>query len=176
MAETTDKKKRGRPPKNKPENTTEVKTTENKKVKKQRDLNEEIEVKCIVQGGLIYVTSQGFEIIWDEYGDVNYIPYKELIYMANKYKRFFTEPWVIMDEDVLKDLRVIRYYKKIIDYENIDSIFTKTPAQLKKTLQDVSEGTLRLIADRATAKIKDGSLDSLKKIEILQQELKIELI
>ena len=145
-------------------------------IKKQRDLNEMIDVKCIVQGGLNYITSQGLEVVWDEYGDVYPLEYKELLYIMNKYKRFFTEPWIIMEQDVLEDLHATHFYKNIIDYENIDSIFTKTPKQVKDILSKAPEGTKRLIADRATDALRKGTLDSLKVVEVLQDELNIELI
>ncbi len=156
----TEQKKVGRPP----------------KIKRQRDLNEMIDVKCIVQGGLNFVTSTGLSVVWDAYGDVYPLEYKELLYMVNKYKRFFEEPWVIVEKDVLEDLKATHYYKDIIDYENIDLIFTKSPSEVKNILSKAPEGTKRLIADRASDALRKGTLDSVKVIEVLQKELNIELI
>lgn len=153
-----------------------VETPKAKVIKKQRDLNEMIDVKCIVHGGLNFVTSTGLEVVWDSYGDTYPLEYKELLYMMNKYKRFFQEPWVIMEQDVIEDLKATHFYKNIIDYDEIDAIFTKTPNQVKDVLSKIPEGTKRLIADRASDAIRKGTLDSLKIIEILQKELQIELI
>lgn len=153
-----------------------TKTEKVKKYKRQRDLNEMVEVKCIVHGGLNFVTSTGLEVVWANYGDVYPLEFKELIYMMNKYKRFFEEPWVIMEQDVLEDLHATHFYKNIINYDEIDSVFTKTPEQVKDILNKVPEGTKRLIADRASNALRKGTLDSLKVIEILQKELNIELI
>ncbi|MCK9320318.1 hypothetical protein [Methanoculleus sp.] len=147
-----------------------------KVIKKQRDLNEMIDVKCIVQGGLNFITSTGLEVVWDKYGDIYPLEYKELLYMMNKYKRFFEEPWVIMEQDVIEDLHATHFYKNLIDYNEIDSIFTKTPEQVKDILSKVPEGTKRLIADRASSALRNGKLDSLKVVEVLQKELNIELI
>jgi len=147
-----------------------------KTIKRQRDLNEMIDVKCIVHGGLNYITSTGLEIVWDAYGDTYPLEYKELLHMMNKYKRFFTEPWVIMEQDVLEDLHATHFYKNLIDYDDIDSVFAKTPGQVKDILSKAPEGTKRLIADRASDALRKGTLDSLKVIEILQKELNIELI
>lgn len=169
--------KPGRPKKNiDKKEITDVVVKKDKVIKKKRELNEVIEVKSISQAPLYYVTTEGFDVVWPNHGDVNYLEYKELINMSGKYKRYFTEPWIIMEQDVLEDLRVTQHYKKMIDYENIDSVFKKSPEELKKTLQAVSDGTKRLIADRATALIKERKLDSLNLIEVLQQELKVELI
>lgn len=147
-----------------------------KKYKRQRDLNEMIDVKCIAQGGLNFITSTGLEVVWAEYGDIYPLEFKELLYMMNKYKRFFEEPWVIMEQDVLEDLHATHFYKNIINYDEIDSVFTKTPTQVKDVLSKIPEGTKRLIADRASNALRKGTLDSLKVIEILQKELNIELI
>ncbi|MCK9319418.1 hypothetical protein [Methanoculleus sp.] len=155
---------------------TPVVTTQKKVIKKQRDLNEMIDVKCIVHGGLNFVTSNGLEVVWAEYGDIYPLEYKELIYMLNKYKRFFEEPWVIMEQDVLEDLHATHFYKNLINYDDIDSVFTKTPEQVKNILSKAPEGTKRLIADRASDAMRKGTLDSLKVVEILQKELNIELI
>ena len=186
-------KKRGRPSSNKKavenkevdakteKKTDEIKediveTPKQKVIKKQRDLNEMIDVKCIVHGGLNFITSTGLEVVWDSYGDIYPLEFKELLYMMNKYKRFFQEPWVIMEQDVIEDLKAAHFYKNIIDYDEIDSIFTKTPAQVKDVLSKIPEGTKRLIADRASDAMRKGTLDSLKVIELLQKELQIELI
>ena len=47
-----------------------------------------IDVKCIVHGGLNFVTSTGLEVVWANYGDTYPLEFKELLYMMNKYKRF----------------------------------------------------------------------------------------
>ncbi len=184
MSEQVQPKRKGRPPakKTEPEVVKEVKVEETpvekpkKVIKRQRDLNEMIDVKCIVQGGLNFITSTGLEVVWDKYGDTYPLEYKELLYMMNKFKRFFEEPWVIMEEDVIKDLHATHFYKHLIDYEDIDSIFAKTPDQVKDLLSKVPEGTKRLIADRATDALRNGTLDSLKVVEVLQKALNIELI
>lgn len=147
------------------------------KVKKQRDLNELIPVKCIANGGLVYKTSNGLIIQWDNYGDINYVEYKELIHMFSRYKRFFTEPWIIMDIDVLEDLHVMYYYKDILGFlDDIDSLFNKNPNEFKDILTKVPDGVKRLIADRATKLIKDNKIDSLQMVKIIQDVLQIELL
>lgn len=145
-------------------------------VRKTRDLNELIPVKCIVNGGLNYISSMGFLVRWDSYGDYNYLEYKELIHMMNKYKRFFKEPWVIMEQDVIEDLHAQHYYKNMIDFDDIDSIFEKSSTEIKEIIDKVPKGIKRLIADRATALKRSGELDSIKIIDVIEKTLKIELV
>lgn len=174
----TETKKRGRPPVKKTVAATETVETPKveKKVARRRDLNELIDVKCIVHGGLNHLTAQGLVIRWEEFGSVVPVEYKELLYMASTYRRFFEEPWIIMEQDVLEDLRVARYYKEIIDYDEIDSLFTKTPEQVQKIMDKVPNGTKQLIADRATVAMKEGRLDSVKVINVLEKALDMELL
>lgn len=178
--------KPGRPRKKKPEVkedevktvvVEEVKQHPQPKVKKQRDLNEVITVVNITNSKLTYVsrTSPGYQIEWDRYGDENYMEYKELINMRNSQRMFFEEPWIMCDWDVLVDLKVDKYYKNIINLDDIDSLFKKSPQELKKTLQIVPNGIKRLIADRAFELRREKKLDSISIIETIEKVLKIDL-
>jgi hypothetical protein len=146
-------------------------------VKKERDLNEMIRVVNITNSKLVYIskTSPGYRIDWDEYLDENWMEYKELINMRNSQRRFFEEPWIICDWDVLEDLRVDKYYKNIIDLENLDDVFKKSPDELAKILDVVPNGIKKLIADRAYELRREKKLDSLSIIETIEKKLNIDL-
>lgn len=144
-------------------------------VKKQRDLHELVSVKSIVKGQLTYVDQMGYRVDWSEYGDENWIEYKDLVNMRNSQKKFFTEPWIICDWDVLTDLNVDKNYKTIIDLDEIDSVFEKSVEDLKKTLDIVPSGIKKLIADRAFELRKEKKLDSLSMIETIEKTLNIDL-
>lgn len=141
-----------------------------------RDLDEVIYVKSIAHGKLNFINSQGLLTQWGQYGDVMDLTYRDLMHMASSSRRFFEEPWVIMDEDVLRDLRMEKYYQHIIDYDNIDSIFTYSPEKLKDTLDKMTDGTKRLIADRASHALNTGTLDSMAVIRVLEESLKVDLV
>lgn len=151
---------------------------ENKpELKKQRDMNELIKVINITNTPLIYVSKNqvGYTLEWDGYLSENWIEYKELINMRNSQRSFFTEPWVICEWDVLKDLRVDSYYKNIIDLENLDVIFEQNPKDLEKTLKEVPDGIKKLIVDRAFELRREKKLDSLNVIETIQNTYDIDL-
>lgn len=183
--------KRGRPPKNanvkKEKNKTVGKEVvekvmgniDNNKpvIKKERDLNEMIKVVNITNSKLVYIskTSPGYRIDWDEYLDENWMEYKELINMRNSQRRFFEEPWIICDWEVLQDLRVEKYYKNIIDLENLDDVFKKSSEELSKILEIVPNGIKKLIADRAFELRREKKLDSLSVIETIEKKLNIDL-
>lgn len=145
--------------------------------KQQRDLNEMIPVKNISNSSLIYISKNnpGYRVDWDGFGEEVYMEYKELINMRGSQRRFFEEPWIVCDWDVLEDLRVDKYYENLIDLDDINTIFDLTTDKLAEKLRKLPTGIRRLIADRAYELVRNGELDSMSKIRKIEQILDIEL-
>lgn len=172
------KKKPGRKPKSKTKEKKVVeKITKTSNVRPQRDMNELIKVVCITNAPLVYESRSqlGYRVYWDGYLSEAWMEYKELINMRNTYRAFFERPWIICDWDVLEDLRVEQYYKNIIDLENLDDVFKKTPKELEKTLKEIPDGIKALIVDRAFELRREKKLDSLSVIETIEKTLNVDL-
>ena len=172
------KKKPGRKPKSETKEKKVVeKITKMSNVRHQRDMNELIRVVCITNAPLVYESRSqlGYRVYWDGYLSEAWMEYKELINMRSTYRAFFERPWIICDWDVLEDLRVEQYYKNIIDLENLDDVFKKTPKELEKTLKEVPDGIKALIVDRAFELRREKKLDSLSVIETIEKTLNVDL-
>ncbi len=172
------KKKPGRKPKSETKEKKVVeKITKTSNVRHQRDMNELIKVVCITNAPLVYESRSqlGYRVYWDGYLSEAWMEYKELINMRNTYRAFFERPWIICDWDVLEDLRVEQYYKNIIDLENLDDVFKKTPKELEKTLKEIPDGIKALIVDRAFELRREKKLDSLSVIETIEKTLNVDL-
>lgn len=172
------KKKPGRKPKSETKEKKVVeKITKTSNARSQRDMNELIRVVCITNAPLVYESRSqlGYRVYWDGYLSEAWMEYKELINMRNTYRAFFERPWIICDWDVLEDLRVDQYYKNIIDLENLDDVFKKTPKELEKTLKEVPDGIKALIVDRAFELRREKKLDSLSVIETIEKTLNVDL-
>ena len=172
------KKKPGRKPKSETKEKKVVeKITKTSNVRPQRDMNELIRVVCITNAPLVYESRSqlGYRVYWDGYLSEAWMEYKELINMRNTYRAFFERPWIICDWDVLEDLRVDQYYKNIIDLENLDDVFKKTPKELEKTLKEIPDGIKALIVDRAFELRREKKLDSLSVIETIEKTLNVDL-
>jgi hypothetical protein len=152
-------------------------TTAKPEIKKQRDMNEMINVICITNTPLVYVSKNqmGYRVDWEGYLAENWMEYKELVNMRNSQRSFFTEPWIICDWDVLEDLKVEQYYKNIIDLKNLDDIFKKEPEELEEILNIVPRGIKTLIVDRAFELRKDKKLDSISVVETIEKTLNVDL-
>ena len=172
------KKKPGRKPKSETKEKKVVeKITKTSNARSQRDMNELIRVVCITNAPLVYESRSqlGYRVYWDGYLSEAWMEYKELINMRSTYRAFFERPWIICDWDVLEDLRVDQYYKNIIDLENLDDVFKKTPKELEKTLKEVPDGIKALIVDRAFELRREKKLDSLSVIETIEKTLNVDL-
>lgn len=143
----------------------------------KRDMSELIQVICITNTPLVYESKSqlGYRVEWDGYLQENWIEFKELINMRSSQRAFFEQPWIICDWDVLVDLKVDKYYKNIIDLENLDNLFTKSPKELEKILKIIPRGIKTLIVDKAFELRRAKKLDSISTIEIIEKTLKIDL-
>ena len=177
--ENAEKKKRGRPSLKKEvkEEVKELKTSKKPKIRPKRDLDEQIKVTNITNSKLTYKSKNqyGYRIDWFEYGEENWIEYKELINMKNSQRSFFEQPWIICDWDVLEDLKVDKYYKNMIDLDNLDVLFKKAPEELKKILEIIPEGIKKLVIDRAFELRKEKKIDSINIIESIEKTLNVDL-
>lgn len=159
------------------ENVDKIVNKSTATVRKQRDMNELINVVCITNSPLVYESKNqlGYRVDWDGYLQENWIEYKELINMRGSQRAFFEEPWIICDWDVLEDLKVDHYYKNIIDLENLDDIFEKPVDDIEKILKVAPKGIKDLIVDRAFELRRKKELDSLSVVEVIEKTLDIDL-
>lgn len=162
--------------------TTDIQTPaeeqKQKVIPKEVDLNQYISVRNGFQGRLIYKSSRtGEKFVWDEFGSEQEIELKELRNAKNSNKDFFINNWFMFDDDwVIDFLGVRNFYKNAIKLAEFDTIFSLTPAEIKKKVSKLSHGQKKSVAYRAMEMITNGEIDSLKVIAALEESLGIELI
>lgn len=146
----------------------------------QPDLHRQICVKNISRGKLVYVSKKqnGFETIWENTGDEDYLELQELVSLKNTYKRFITEPWIRINEpdevEILKYLQIYKYYEKILDVD-VDKILSLSPERFEHKFKTLPESFKQAIAGKAAEMMKSGELDSLKIKNIIEKEMEIDL-
>lgn len=187
------KKKPGRPKKieNDDVKTTTTIAIAPKTVEKKRlvlsDLDELV-VKSNVFGELIYINDRtGDQFIWENYGEEQTLTAKDIRDMKARQQMFFKEDWISiidshsvnMSEYTLKDiydaLQVGRYYDENVIAFELDDIFSMNEKEMRETIASMSDTIKRTVVIRANDKIKDGSLDSISKVKLLEEVLNCEL-
>lgn len=142
----------------------------NPKKKKKLPADMLVECKNITMGKLIYISKKqnGYEIVWSNPGDVEEIELSELMSMRNSQPRFFTQNWIgIEDEDILRYLKVEKYYKGVPSFEDYDDIFLKPLDELKVVIANLPSGIKETLSYKASELINDGTIDSMKTIKYL---------
>lgn len=193
-------KKVGRPA-SKPKTTTQTSTVKNSPAAEKEyapisnppvpkaikiPLDYIIPVRSGVQGGLVYVSRKnGYEIVWNAYGDIEYLPYEEIVSMRNANKRFFIDNWIFFAdtddytaEEIYKALMVDKYYKAILEIENIDELLRLDATNLEKRIRNVPSGVKEAIITRAKQLMveNDSIMDSISKREVIEKVFDVELI
>lgn len=147
-----------------------------------------ISVKSNTFGGLIYVNPRtGDKTEWNGCGDVQTLTMGDLRAMKGTQRAFFENQWIyivgvdeggyeeVTSEDIYKSLMVTQYYKNILDPDNYAEMFSWEPTRIKEAVSMMSDGAKMNLVVAANTSIEDGTLDSLRKIQILEECLGCEL-
>lgn len=179
MAATTRKKTTTKPAAQTAANEAPAAEPE-KIVPKEIDLHQYITVRNGFHGVLVYRSRRTGELFtWDGFGTEQEIELQELRNAKNTSKDFFINNWFMFDDDfkwVIGYLGLNQYYRYAVDVDGFDEIFTKTPAEIKKIVKEMSDGQKKSLVYRATDMIASGEIDSRKVIAALEDALGVELI
>ena len=158
------------------ENTAEVKTETKKEVKKEKrkyEQSEGILCKSITSGGL-YMPGLKSNILytWIDSGDQIEVEYQDLLAAIRSNNSYVMRPFfVIEDEEFVSQFPQLKklYYKLYSVGELKDVITDLSPADMKATILSLPQGAQDSIKHIASKMVSDGTLDSVRKIKILDE-------
>jgi hypothetical protein len=149
-------------------------------IPKEIDIHQYIPVRNGFHGVLVYKSRRsGEEFTWNEFGDVQEMELAELRNAKSASKGFFINNWFMFDDEyawVIDWLGLGMYYRNAVGVAQFDSIFGMTPAAIKKTVGEMSDGQKASLVYRASELIASGEIDSRKVIAALEDALGIDLI
>jgi hypothetical protein len=153
-------------------NEEKVKTSARKKAVKI-DRDEMIPCRSIVFGELTYISSRTkLSTIWSDFGVVEYVEFGELLTMKASQPKFFSKPWIIIeDEDAVDALGLRNDYNKMMSVKDIGNFFNKKPQEFEALLKSAPQGIKDLIATQAREKIANGTLHDIRLIRIIDRVL-----
>ena len=160
----------------KSESTEEV-VEEPKKKPRKFAQNDMIICKSVTYGELLLPGKKSKLLYtWSNYGDTKEVEFQDLQALRSTRSTYLMNPYfVIEDEELLEqwpELKVL--YDKTMALD-IDSLFSLPINQFKKRLRDIPVGFKDPIKNIAGEKIRNGSLDSIAKINALDEILGTEL-
>ena len=147
-----------------------------------------IQVKSNVFGELIYINARtGDRTTWSGCGDVQILSVGDLRAMKGSQRVFFENQWVylvgiedagfeeVSVEDLYKALLLSQYYRSLVNPDNYTEIFSYDLAKRREVIMSMSSASKMNLIVAANTCIADGTLDSLKKIKLLEECLGCEL-
>jgi hypothetical protein len=165
--------------------TKKTASTSQSKIVKKIPLDLNVSCKSAVRGTLTYLSKRmaGYEIVWNDFADEEFVEFQELLSMRNTDLRFFKDNWIVIEDsdeytakEIMDALRVSQYYKCNIDVDNFDSLFNESPTKIKEIVSNMSNGLKETVGMRAKQLYNTGKLDSLNRINAFEEALGIELI
>lgn len=145
-----------------------------KPVQKTYDQHDLILCRNVSAGWLKMTGKSGIPYVWNATGDLCEVEYGDLWARKTAKSEYLYKPYfVIEDEELLeqprwKDLKTF-YDEKVYGLDNVDAIINVPSSSIRRVLVELSDGMKNAVAVRAATMIENGSLDSLKKIKIIDE-------
>ena len=141
---------------------------------KNYDQHDLILCKNVSAGWLKMTGKSGIPYVWNATGDVCEVEYGDLWAKKTAKSEYLYKPYfVIEDEELLeqprwKDLKDF-YEAKVYGLDDVNAIINVPSSSIRKVLSELSDGMRTAVAVRAATMIENGTLDSLKKIKIIDE-------
>lgn len=160
--------------------TKETKQTNTVKKPAKVKLDEFVDVQSCVVGKLIWKSKRtGYKLTWDAYGDINHMQVSDLLDMRNETKKFFIANWVVLLGDradvILDFLQVSKYYKDVLNPEDLEEILNGDIDELKTALKSMKDSAKQALVYRARQLYQDGEIDSTKTIKVIRDATGVDI-
>lgn len=146
-------------------------------------------VQSNVHGGLVFINQRtGDKTEWDQFGDKQTLTMGDLRSMRGAQRAFFENNWIFVEcideagyeevtpEDVYKALMVTQYYKDSLTPSNFGELFHMESGELRKRIHRMSSDAKTNLIVAANDGIRNGTLDSLRVIQTIEDALGCELV
>lgn len=143
--------------------------------------DELVDVQSCTYGNMLYISKRtGNRVEWEDFGDIQTMTVGELQIMKGSQPLFFERKLIMIvgenAKDVIDYLQLNKYYADFGSIDEIDAIFEASPEEIKRIVANLPDKAIETIARRAYALIEDGTIDSQRVINALQDSLGYELV
>ena len=143
--------------------------------------DELVDVQSCTYGNMLYISKRtGNRVEWEDFGDIQTMTVGELQIMKGSQPLFFERKLIMIvgenAKDVIDYLQLNKYYADFGSIDEIDAIFEASPEEIKRIVANLPDKAIETIARRAYALIENGTIDSQRVINALQDSLGYELV
>lgn len=147
-----------------------------------------IKVKSGFYGVLCYKNPRSQEtFVWEHIGDIQFMSMSDLKTMKAQDVGYFKNQWIVIvgvaddsdckakPADIYKALAIDGYYKNFIDPTTFDEVCGWTESEITERVAVLSDGARQNLVVALNGLIKDGTLDSRRKIKAFEKALECNL-
>lgn len=137
-------------------------------------MDEEIPCRSIVFGGLTWVSPKtGAHYRWNGIGDVEYLPFAELVTLNNTNRNFLFRPlFVVQDARAVEYFRLLPTYEKVARIGDLDAALAGSVAEVESVVNDALRVGMRsVLISKIREMRKSGALRDIDVISLLEQKL-----
>lgn len=118
----------------------------------------------------------GNTYIWSDYGDICDVTYGDLLSLKSAKSKFIFEPWfIIEDAGLMAEWGLADMYSYFTGANDIAEFLQNDASSLKERLHNAPNGYKDLVVNTAGRMLRDGELDSIKALKIIDEELDTKL-
>lgn len=164
--------------------------TKNSKSDPPTEKSTELKVRKLIDPNTIVTVTNGFQgvlvcqnkrtqetFIWENYGDEQELTFGDLRTIFSSDKEFFINNWFLIDNpEVLEALNATRFYKNSLGIDGMETLFDNDSDTIMHIVNGLTDAQKRTVAYKARNMIVEKTLDSISKIEALEESLGILLL
>lgn len=152
------------------------------KVVKKKELSPTMYVPCISNvkyGQLVYSSSRtpGYIVRWNKYLDEQMIELSELNVMKLSAIGFFQNNWIVipdsfeLKDEVMEFLGIKHFYENMVDPQTINNLLNAPINEAVLEISSMQPSAKAHVIEMAKEAIANGTLDSLRRINALEEAL-----
>lgn len=131
-----------------------------------------IPCKSVVYGELVYVGRNGSMYEWSGYGDICEVDYSDLLSMKTGQQKFLKEPWlIILDDELAAQWKLSNMNEIFNDIGDIEDLINSGASKVKKSLMNAPQGYKELVKKTAARMLREGHLDSIATVRVIDDIL-----
>jgi hypothetical protein len=105
-----------------------------------------------------------------DFGQTTKIPYGELLNIRNRSPKVFKDGWlIVLNPHIQDEFELTEIYKNIVTPQNVEEIISKSPEEIEVFVKNMPKGAKQAFIEKAKEMYTNGKLDSVKKINTIQQ-------
>jgi hypothetical protein len=129
--------------------------------------------------GTVIYRSDTSRRVWKftSFGQIETIPYGELVTIRNRFPRYYQEGWfIVLDKKVQDEFGLTQMYQNILTPENIDKVFQTTDIhKLDEFITYLPEGMKNAFINKAMELYNSNQLYDMRIINLIQDKFKFSL-